>query len=69
MKTDLQKFIDLLNELEIKYQISYHAYNIKELEICSEYLYHNYKNEVNNHVSIVFNAKDKFMYFEGMSSE
>lgn len=67
MRTDLQKFQDLLDELGINYQINVHAGDVKELEIYPEYLYHNHKNEVNNNVSIVFNANDKFMYFEGMS--
>ena len=65
--TDLQKVKDLLDELGVKYQIDVHVGDVKELEIYPEYLYHNHKNEVNNNVSIVFDADDKFMYFEGMS--
>lgn len=41
MKTDLQKFKDLLDETGIKYQIDIHAKNIKELGIYPENLYHN----------------------------
>lgn len=67
MKTDLQKFKDLLDETGIKYRINIHSKNIKELGIYPEYLYHNWKDEVNNAVSIVFDSDDKFMYFEGMS--
>lgn len=69
MKTDLQKFKDLLDETGIKYQIDIHARNVKELGIYQEYLYHDWKGEVNNAVSIVFDSDDKFMYFEGMSSK
>lgn len=65
--TDLEKFEKLFNEIGIKYQINIHAKDVKELEIYTEYLYRNHKNEVNNNVSIVFDANDKFMYFEGMS--
>ena len=67
MKTDLQRFKDLLDEIGIEYQIDVHGGDIKELEIYSEFLYHNHKGETNNNVSIVFDANDKFMYFEGMS--
>lgn len=67
MRTDLQKFQNLLDELGIIYQIAVHVGGVKELEIYPEYLYHNHKNEVNNNVSIVFDANDKFMYFEGIS--
>lgn len=67
MRTDLQKVKELLNELGVKYQIDTHAGDVKELEIYPEHLYHNHKDEVNNNVSIVFDADDKLMYFEGMS--
>lgn len=75
MKTDLQKFKDLLDELEIGYHIDIHAGNIKELGILPKYLYcdtHHqdifyYKNKVRNAVSIVFDKNDEFMFFEGMS--
>lgn len=66
MKTDLQKFVELFDEMGIKYWINIHANNVKELEIDPKSLYHNHKNEVDNAVSIVFDADNKFMYFEGM---
>lgn len=67
MITDLQKFKDLLDEMGIKYQIDVHGNNIKELGIYSEHLYADWRGNVNNAVSIVFDSNDKFMYFEGMS--
>ena len=68
MKTDLQKFKDLLDEIGVEYSVCQHANDIKELGIHLEYLYRNkLTNKVNNAVSIVFNADDKFMYFEGIS--
>ena len=67
MKTDLQKFEDLLNELGVKYQINTHAMGVKELGIYPDHLYRNYKDEVNNSVSIVFDKDNKFIYFEGMN--
>lgn len=67
MNTDLQKFKNLLDEIGVEYQVDIHANDIKELGIYPEHLYHNWKDEVDNAVSIVFDANDKFMYFEGMS--
>lgn len=67
MRTDLQKFKDLLNEIGVEYQIDIHARDVKELGIYPKHLYHDWNSEVNNAVSIVFDADDKFMYFEGMS--
>ena len=66
MKTNLQKFKDLLDELGVKYQIDNHAGDIKELEIYPEHLYQ-LNNGANNAVSVVFDSDDKLMYFEGMS--
>lgn len=67
MKTDLQKFKSLLDEIGIKYQIDIHGNNIKELGIFPEYLYTDWRGKGNNAVSIVFDSNDKFMYFEGIS--
>lgn len=67
MKTDLQKFKDLLDEIGVKYFTCIHANNITELGIDFEYLYRNkHTNEINNAVSIVFDADNKLMYFEGI---
>ncbi len=67
MKTDLQKFKDLLDEMGIKYQIDVHGNNIKELGIYPAYLYTDWRGKGCNAVSVVFDSEDKFMYFEGMS--
>ena len=67
MNTDLQKFKDLLDEMGIKYQIDVHCNDIKELGIDPEHFYADWRGKRGNAVSIVFDAEDKFMYFEGIS--
>ena len=67
MKTDVQKFKDLLDEMGIKYQIDVRGNDIKELGIYPDHLYADWRGKGRNAVSIVFDSEDKFMYFEGLS--
>ena len=68
MKTNLQKFRDLFDEMGIEYEVVVHAGDIKELQIYHKHLYHDFRdNKVKNAVSIAFNSNDEFMYFDGMS--
>lgn len=67
MKTDLQKFKDLLNELEVGYKICNHVEGVRELCIHPKHVYQGYCKNEHNVASIVFDKDEKFMYFDGIS--
>lgn len=68
MRTDFQKFTDLLNETGVEYEIIIHARGVKEIQIHPKFIYQvlQFKQKkTSNTVSIDFNADDKFMCFHG----
>lgn len=68
MKTNLQNFKNLFDEMGIEYEVIIHAGNIKEMQIHPKHIYQNPKihsKRSGNAVSIDFDTDDKFICFHG----